>query len=168
MLTGVTRVWGGGIYEQSIFYETCDNLGILVWQDFAFACGNYPAQIREFRESVRKEAIDNVKRLRHHTSIVIYAGNNEDYQYMESIPGQLGYDKDDHNPENWLTTGFPARYIYEKLLPEVVEEYGCGAVYHRGSPYSPGGGDSHDGTVGDIHQWNGTHNHLSSDSFSQS
>jgi beta-mannosidase len=74
-----SRVWGGGIYEHDSFYDICDELGLLVWQDFAFGCGNYPAMIPEFRKSVKAEAIANVKRLRHHPSIVIYAGNNEDY-----------------------------------------------------------------------------------------
>lgn len=148
-------MWGGGIYEEPIFYETCDKLGILVWQDFAFGCGNYPGMIPEFRESVRNEAIDTVKKLRHHPSIVIWAGNNEDYAYMEGQPNQLGYKHEDKNPDNWLKTGFPARYIYEKILPEVVAEYGGGVPYHPGSPFTPGKGDSAEKTAGDIHQWNG-------------
>ncbi|CUS15242.1 unnamed protein product [Tuber aestivum] len=151
----MVRVWAGGIYEEPIFYETCDKLGILVWQDFAFACGNYPAMIPAFRENVRKEAIDTVKKLRHHPSIVIWAGNNEDYAYVEGQPNQLGYKYEDKNPDNWLKTGFPARYIYEKILPEVVAAYGGGVPYHPGSPFTPGNGDSADKTAGDIHQWNG-------------
>ncbi|CAZ81256.1 unnamed protein product [Tuber melanosporum] len=151
----MVRVWAGGIYEEQIFYETCDKLGILVWQDFAFACGNYPAIIPEFRENVRKEAIDTVMKLRHHPSIVIWAGNNEDYAYIEGQPNQLGYKHEDKDPDNWLKTGFPARYIYEKILPEVVVGYGGGAPYHPGSPFTPGKGDSADKTAGDIHQWNG-------------
>ena len=70
------RVWGGGIYERNDFYELCDEMGILVWQDFMFGCSLYPGD-PAFLENVRQEAGDNVKRLRNHPSIVIWAGNNE-------------------------------------------------------------------------------------------
>ncbi|PNY29687.1 Beta-mannosidase B [Tolypocladium capitatum] len=146
------RVWGGGIYEEQAFYDACDDMGILVWQDFMFGCGNYPA-FPDFLESVEREARENVKRLRHHPSIVIWAGNNEDYQYAESEG--LGYDPGDANPENWLETDFPARYIYEKILADVCEELMPGTHYHPGSPW--GGKHTTDPTVGDIHQWNVWH-----------
>jgi len=74
---------------------------------------------------------------------------------MEGQPNQLGYKHEDKNPDNWLKTGFPARYIYEKILPEVVAKYGGGVPYHPGSPFTPGKGDSAEKTAGDIHQWNG-------------
>lgn len=106
------RVWGGGIYEADVFYDACDELGILVWQDFMFGCGNYPAW-KEMRESIRLEATQNVKRLQKHTSIVLYAGNNEDYQVQEQFG--LTYNYADKDPESWLKTDFPARYIYEKV-----------------------------------------------------
>ncbi|KAL8863910.1 MAG: hypothetical protein Q9198_010237, partial [Flavoplaca austrocitrina] len=113
------RVWGGGIYEEDVFYDSCDELGILVWQDFLFACGNYPAN-DDFLDLVKREATANVKRLRHHPCIVLWAGNNEDYQYRETE--NLDYDPQDQNPENWLKTNFPARYIYEKILVDVTQE----------------------------------------------
>lgn len=144
------RVWGGGIYEAKAFYDACDEMGILVWQDFLFACGNYPAH-SDFLASVKREAIANVKLLRHHPSIVIWAGNNEDYQYQESE--KLDYDPEDKNPQNWLKSSFPARYIYEKLLLDVTKDLIPGTYYHFGSPF--GGKDTRDPTVGDIHQWNG-------------
>lgn len=144
------RVWGGGIYEEDVFYDACDELGVLVWQDFPFACGNYPA-FPEFLDLVRREAVANVKRLRHHPAIVIWAGNNEDYQYRESAG--LEYDQSDHNPQNWLRSTFPARYIYEKLLVDVIRDLAPGTHYHFGSPY--GGKDTRDPSAGDIHQWNG-------------
>lgn len=106
------RIWGGGIWEEDVFYEICDELGILVWQDFMFGCGNYPAY-PEMRKSITAECEAQVKRLRHHPSIVIYAGNNEDYQVQEQC--NLTYDYADKNPDNWLKTDFPARYIYEKV-----------------------------------------------------
>ena len=106
------RVWGGGIWEEEIFYELCDELGILVWQDFMFGCGNYPT-FPEILQSIKEECISNVARLRHHPSLVIYAGNNEDYQVQESFG--LTYNYEDKDPESWLKTDFPARYIYEKV-----------------------------------------------------
>ncbi|THW14937.1 putative beta-mannosidase [Aureobasidium pullulans] len=158
------RIWGGGIWEEDIFYDTCDELGILVWQDFMFGCGNYPAAIKSFRDSVEAECIAQVKRIRHHPSIVIYAGNNEDYQVQEQCG--LKYDYADKNPENWLKTDFPARYIYEKasqrdlhrmtnslqILPEVVAAHSPHVAYHFGSPWGDGLISS-DQTVGDLHTW---------------
>ncbi|THW01368.1 putative beta-mannosidase [Aureobasidium pullulans] len=162
------RIWGGGIWEEDVFYDTCDELGILVWQDFMFGCGNYPAAIKSFRDSVEAECVAQVKRIRHHPSIVIYAGNNEDYQVQEQCG--LTYDYADKDPENWLKTDFPARYIYEKasprdlhrmtnnlqILPEVVEAHSPQTPYHPGSPWGDGLISS-DPTVGDLHQWNVWH-----------
>jgi len=85
---------------------------VLVWQDFMFGCGNYPA-FPKILQSIKEECVANVSRLRHHPSIVIYAGNNEDYQVQESYG--LTYDYEDKDPESWLKTDFPARYIYEKV-----------------------------------------------------
>ena len=145
------RVWGGGIYEHDAFYDAADELGILVWQDFLFACGQYPAH-SEFLFSVRKEVVAQLRRVRCHPCIVLFAGNNEDYQIAEAEG--LKWDSRDKDPEHWLETDFPARYIYEKLLPELVGRYAPGVFYHPGSPW---GGDkpTRDTTVGDIHQWNG-------------
>lgn len=87
---------------------------MLVWQDFMFGCGNYPAY-SEMRKSIESECVAQVQRLRHHPSIILYAGNNEDYQVQESYG--LTYDYADKDPESWLKTDFPARYIYEKVDP---------------------------------------------------
>ena len=146
------RVWGGGIYEEEAFYDACDELGILVWQDFLFGCGNYPA-FPEYLALVKKEAEENLKILRHHPSIVIFAGNNEDYAYQESV--NLTYDPEDQDPESWLKTDFPARYIYEKILADACSELIPDTYYHFGSPW--GGKLSSDPTIGDIHQWNVWH-----------
>jgi beta-mannosidase len=149
----MVRVWGGGIYEEQDFYDACDELGILVWQDFMFGCGNYPA-FPEILESIRREAEENVKLLRHHPSIVIWAGNNEDYQFQESA--KLTYDYENKDAESWLKTDFPARYIYEKVLSDVCAALIPATYYHYGSPWGAGR-DTSDPTVGDLHQWNVWH-----------
>jgi len=150
------RVWGGGVYERDEFYEICDDLGILVWQDFCFACGQYPGH-PAFLDSVRREAEFQVKRLRKFACVVLWCGNNEDYQVAEAA--KLDWNPDDREEERWLKGTFPGRYIYERILPEVVESLARGTEYHPGSPW--GGKGTRDPTVGDIHQWNGTLNQLS-------
>ena len=147
------RIWGGGIWEDDVFYDICDELGVLIWQDFMFGCGNYPTH-PEILESIEKECVCQTKRLRHHPSMTIYAGNNEDYQVQESC--NLTYDYEDKNPSNWLKTDFPARYIYEKLLPDVVAAHSPHIPYHPGSPWGDGLVSSNP-TVGDMHQWNVWH-----------
>lgn len=147
------RIWGGGIWEDDVFYDICDELGVLVWQDFMFGCGNYPAY-PEILESIETECVCQTKRLRHHPSMAIYAGNNEDYQVQEQY--KLTYNYEDKNPSNWLKTDFPARYIYEKLLPDVVAAHSPHIPYHPGSPWGDGLVSSNP-TVGDMHQWNVWH-----------
>ena len=71
------RVWGGGLYEDELFYDLCDQYGILVWQEFIFSCSGYPLDIPEFLENVHQEVIQNVRRLRHRASLVLWCGNNE-------------------------------------------------------------------------------------------
>ncbi|CAE7190017.1 unnamed protein product [Rhizoctonia solani] len=150
----MVRIWAGGIYEDDSFYDTCDELGILVWQDFMFGCGQYPAY-DSLLESVKLEAEANVKRMRHHPSLVIWAGNNEDYQVAESLKLELDYDADP-NKVDFRKTNFPARHIYEVVLPEVVNRL-SDTHYHRASPYSGYGKPTTDRTYGDIHQWNVWH-----------
>ncbi len=135
------RVWGGGIYEHDAFYDTCDELGLLVWQDFLFACGMYPAH-PDFLASVQAEAQAAVRRLRHHASLALWCGNNEDYQIAESV----GASGPGGNPAR-----FDALAIYERLLPDVVRALSPDVPYWPGSP--SGGAASHDQTIGDRHTW---------------
>ncbi len=136
------RVWGGGIYESDTFYDLCDELGLLVWQDFLFACALYPAH-EEFQQSVRAEAETAVRRLRHHPSIALWSGNNEDYLIARSLKRPIS------GP---ITDEFPARAIYEQLLPEVCARLDPARPYWRGSPYG-GADDSNDRSEGDQHIW---------------
>ena len=111
------RVWGGGIWEEDAFYDLCDELGVLVWHDFMFGCGNYPT-FPQVLKSIEEESVCQTKRLRHHPCIVIYAGNNEDYQVQEQCG--LTYNFEDKDPQSWLKTDFPARYIYEKVCMIII------------------------------------------------
>ena len=107
----MVRVWAGGIYEDAAFYAACDELGLLVWQDFMFACGMYPAAAW-FQQSVRAEAEAQVRRLRHHASLALWCGNNEDY----SIAHSLSVYDPQTAPD--ASSAFPARVIYEQVLAE--------------------------------------------------
>jgi beta-mannosidase len=71
------RVWGGGFYEEELFYDICDRYGILVWQDFIFSCSIYPLDDPEFTENVRLEVVENIRRIRHRASLALWCGNNE-------------------------------------------------------------------------------------------
>lgn len=142
------RVWGGGLYEDDSFYEICDELGILIWHDFQLGCGVYP--VSDFMtNTIREEAIYNLKRLRHHPSIVLWCGNNEDHMFAELH--HLEYDINDKNPDNWLKTNWAARWYYDKMLPDICAELVPRVPYHNSSPW--GGSYSNDATVGDIHSW---------------
>lgn len=148
------RVWGGGVYEDDAFYGLCDELGLLVWQDFMFACGIYPAH-PGFAESVRAEAETAVRRLRHHPCLALWCGNNEDYLLARS----LGIYDPSHE-EELAGAQFPARALYERLLPQVCQTLDPTRPYWPGSPY--GGADPNDWTVGDRHTWEVWHEPMAS------
>jgi beta-mannosidase len=166
------RVWGGGIYEHDIFYDICDGrshlfdyilkksdliiyfseLGILVWQDFPFACGVYPAH-DEFVELVQREARCNLERLRYHPSLFLLCGNNEDYQQIlqwgeirkPSLFSLTNFSLED------VEGGLPAIKIYEKILPNIVEELTSPPLpYIYGSPYGGEGWDTSSPFMGDV------------------
>lgn len=147
------RVWGGGIYEHPAFYAACDALGLLVWQDFMFACASYPTH-PSYLASLTTEATQSIVRLRQHPSLVLWCGNNEDYQLPERYH-HLTYSPADKDPASWLRSNFPARYIYEHLLPELVKAHNPAVAYHPSSPFGDGNSTTLavDSTIGDIHQW---------------
>src|SRR5437667_2397945 len=137
------RVWGGGIYESDDFYSLCDEMGILVWQDFMFGCSLYPAD-GAFLENVRQEAIDNVKRLRNHPSIVIWVGNNEiesgwfHWGWKEKLPAKLW--------DDYLK-------IFYGVLPEVCKSLDPSRSYWPSSPSSNLEDDPESQKMGDLHYW---------------
>lgn len=144
------RVWGGGIYGDDAFYEECDKNGILVWQDFMFACAMYPGDA-DFLANVKHEVIDNVTRLQNHPSLAIWCGNNE-------------------NDEGWKNWGWQKQYNYSKsdstkiwndydklfhqLIPQTLDSLSSKnkPIYWPSSP-SIGWGKKESMTQGDSHYW---------------
>lgn len=139
------RVWGGGIYESEDFYDLCDKLGLLVWQDFMFACTLYPAD-PALLASVRDEALFQVKRLRHRASLALWCGNNE-------IPGVNPTELDDQATRD----GYEA--LFHRTLPEVVAALNPEVAYWPSSPWR--GDYSKDHATGeqrgDTHFWDVWH-----------
>ncbi|EGK01796.1 beta-mannosidase [Dysgonomonas gadei] len=143
------RVWGGGTYEEDYFYDLCDENGIMVWQDFMFACSMYPSE-GAYLENVKYEAIDNIKRLRNHPSISVWCGNNEAYDGWFGWGRREDYTK--QNPEYARIMWKQYADLFHKLLPDMVAQYAPESFYWPSSPYGlPGQGcdDKH----GDRHYW---------------
>ena len=158
------RVWGGGIYENDIFYELCDSYGIMVWQDFMFACALYPAE-GALLESIRQEAIDNVKRLRNHPSIVVWCGNNECNMNLRSAKKKY---EQRGTPEVFERMFRQYSDVYYKTLPEVVAELDPMRPYHPCSPFSGKGipsKEAADPSKGDSHYWGVWHSKLPIDNY---
>ena len=139
------RVWGGGIYEEDIFYNLCDSLGILVWQDFMFACGMYPSD-SSFLENVKEEAIYNVKHLSHHPCIALWCGNNENSEGWHRWGWQNEY-SDKQKEKIWR--GY--QNLFNEILPKVVSE-NSQANYWESSPKLGRGNPKHQ-FEGDAHYW---------------
>ena len=129
------RVWGGGIYEKEEFYDLCDEKGLLVWQDFMFACAMYPGN-DSFLENIKQEAIQNIKRLRNHTSLALWCGNNEVLTAWENWGWKENEIK--NQSQEIADTIFKAyEDIFHKILPNAVSKYDNQRSYW---PSSPGGG----------------------------
>lgn len=140
------RVWGGGYYLDDYFYDLCDEYGLIVWQDFMFACSVYDVT-KNFEDNVRQESIDNIKRIRHHASLGLWCGNNE----VE---------------EGWESWGWPERSkfkshyvkLFEVILPKLVEELDPETFYWPSSPSSGGAFDRPNNPLeGDVHYWDVWH-----------
>ncbi|PSL50055.1 beta-mannosidase [Chitinophaga niastensis] len=144
----MVRVWGGGIYEDDNFYSLADEKGILVWQDFMFACTLYPSDTA-FIENVKQEAADNIKRLRNHPSLALWCGNNEVAVAIKNWGWQSGYA---YTATQWqrLLKGY--ELLFKEVLPKQVQELNPGTFYFHSSPIS-NWGTKEDFTKGDNHYW---------------
>ena len=154
------RVWGGGIYESDDFYDLCDEKGVLVFQDFGFACGLYPGH-NWFAQNVAEEAREAVERLRHHPSLVLWAGNNEDYAIAQSHKLYEGPQSDIPSPPLAdESIRFDGRILYEETLRDVVATASPEIPYWPGSPYGRQSADPNDRRDGDCHIWDVWHGAL--------
>ncbi len=149
------RVWGGGIYENDYFYDLCDKNGIMVWQDFMFACSMYPGDDKMLA-SVKQEAIDNVIRLRNHPSIALWCGNNE-MNAAWSYFSENGWGwKEQYTEAQREEIQKAYMDIFHKILPETVHQYTDGDDYWPSSPQAGFEVEKHayyDNTGGDMHYW---------------
>ena len=140
------RVWGGGYYPDDFFYDICDELGLLVWQDFMFACAVYNLT-EDFEENIKAEFVDNIRRLRHHASLALWCGNNE----MEQFVAQ----------GEWVSSlRQKADYIkmYEYIIPKILKVEDPQTFYWPASPSSGGSFDEpQDPNRGDVHYWDVWH-----------
>lgn len=158
------RVWGGGIYEDNKFYDLCDELGLLVWQDFPFACSVYPHS-DTFLEKIREEATQNIIRLRWHPSLALWCGNNEIEVLWNRMLRNLRL-IDENNARKWLNPKEVSLFLrgyqdmFEKTLPDLIKKLDGNHSYWPSSPSngigkkkgalisnSPDEGDSHFWTV---------------------
>lgn len=141
------RVWGGGYYPEDWFYDLCDEYGIIVWQDFMFACAVYELT-SEFEKNITQEFIDNIKRLRHHASLGLWCGNNE----MEMFVAQRN---------RWVKKETEIRdylIMYERIIPKILSQYDPETFYWPASPSSGGSFDEpNSANRGDVHFWDVWH-----------
>ena len=140
----IFRVWGGGLYGSEDFYDACDKFGILVWQDFMFACSGYPSFDKNFMENVKYEAIEQIIRIRHRASLALWCGNNEIEEGLTSDkPGYMSIK--DYNK------------LFDDLLPKLVKKYDGCTSYIRCSGHTPGKRRDRDHSfrldAGDTHLW---------------
>ena len=142
------RVWGGGYYPDDFFYDICDELGLIVWQDFMFACCVYDLT-ESFEETITAEFEDNIRRIRHHACLGLWCGNNE----MEMFIAE--------NREGWCRN--PVQFsdyikMFEYIIPKVLKECDPQTFYWPASPSSGGGFDEpNDENRGDVHYWDVWH-----------
>ena len=140
------RVWGGGIYASDDFYDACDEMGLVVWQDFMFACANYRLT-PEFAENISNELKDQIRRLSHHASLGLWSGNNE----MEMFAGKGEWGATDEIRKDYLE-------MYENLFPKIMRLEDPDHFYWPASPSSGGGFDEPNSSDrGDAHYWDVWH-----------
>ncbi len=133
------RVWGGGIYESDEFYELCDEKGILVWQEFIFACGDYPTAGSDMLQNIEREVTYQIRRLSSHTSLIVWCGNNENeiltYERREGLV-------------------YSDYALYNLVIPRILKKEDPDRYYQATSPYSPDHEHPGRNDMGDQHAWN--------------
>ena len=154
------RVWGGGIYEQDLFYNLCDSLGILVWQDMMFACSLYPTLEDEFINSIQEEITQNIKRLQKHPCIALWCGNNEvDVAWHNwGWQHQFGYSSEDS-----LNIWKGQQQLFEYLIPGIIKNLD-NRPYIPSSPQS-NWGNKENFNHGCMHYWDVWHGKKDIDAF---
>ena len=141
------RVWGGGIYEDDKFYDEADRNGILIWQDFLFACTTYPHDPL-FLKRVEAEAEYNIKRLRGHASLAMWCGNNEIYEGVR----YWGW-KNKYTAEAFAEMNRGYDILFRQLLPDMVKRFDSDRFYMHGSPYEANWGRPESWKIADSHNW---------------
>lgn len=153
------RVWGGGIYEDDEFYDEADRNGILIWQDFMFACSSYPHDPL-FVGRVEAEAEYNIKRLRGHASLAMWCGNNEIYEAMRYWGWQRKY-----SAEAFAEMERGYNVLFRELLAQMVERLDGTRFYMHSSPYEANWGRPNSWKTGDSHNWGTWHGRKPFESF---
>lgn len=144
------RVWGGGVYPHEVFYEACDENGILVWQDFMFACAMYPGD-EKFIENVKQEVIDNVNRLQNHASLALWCGNNENSEGWHNWGWQKQHN---YSKTDSIKIWKDYQKLFHETIPQTLEVILPKEknIYWPSSP-SLGWGRKESLTQGDVHYW---------------
>jgi beta-mannosidase len=140
------RVWGGGIYEDELFYQLCDARGILVWQDFMYACAMYPGR-GKFLKTAAVEALQQIERLRQHPCIALWCGNNENNEAWHHWGWQMQF-TEAQRTQLWRDY----QILFNDLLPTYVQNNGGGVPYWESSPKF-GRGNPKSTSEGDAHYW---------------
>lgn len=142
------RVWGGGLYEDEAFYEQCDRNGILVWQDLMFACAMYPGDTA-FVENVKQEVAQQAQRLRNHTSLALWCGNNEIDEGWHNWGWQKQYR---YSKKDSAIIWNHYKALFHEAIPDILKQYDSQTAYW---PSSPGIGWGHEESLlkGDAHYW---------------
>ena len=150
------RIWGGGYYPDDFFYDICDELGLLVWQDLMYACAFYDLT-EDFEESIRVETIQNVQRLHHHASLALICGNNEMEMFMGYTNDNLVTGGNGFAPKNRRHVTDYVK-MFEYILPAIVKQYAPDTFWWPASPSSGGDFDNpNDFNRGDVHYWDVWH-----------
>lgn len=134
------RIWGGGLYERDVFYDKCDEYGIMIWHDMMFACAIYPDRFEWFRREIEKELDYQTARLRNHASLALWCGNNE-----------ISWAFDEWWKDRDVSPDYGGSICYNKIAPAIIRKNCPEIFYWNSSPY--GGTHPNGSDTGDRHHW---------------